>query len=623
MLSNDQLPKGPLQASSMVCTPCPKALSCYIAKDVYTNAADLAELILCGERPSYPPFPKRIGFKADSILTTGPDHYPTPLFTGRQMLPPSPHASQAQQHQQPTPLRMPATNSYSNGRELPAPPSTHRPSSSMSISSMLDLGPAKPSRDKGLNGNSNGIMRTSATAGSLGSPTDQPAQASSPPVQEQRQPLFTQRPYSPNKPYYAQTGRPFRSFSGGLEQRPPSFAQPKSPEIARNGSLSGSQTSQHSPSSGFGSSRGWLSHDNRRLPDGRVVSRPSSQPTGHHSPPRDLVGRSVFGDPSSRNPDSNGTVSGFDRKDISEEHKARSGNALGTMQSQPSAFRESEDLNTHSMAHRSPVQERPNGSGPSLISHPFYASDSNLSLPTPETRPSVTQAYDQLSQPLGPRQSPFSPEVLRRVQKERHGSHQRLSAQSPSKYARSVNGADERLKNTASFPDTDPMSKEVELIDAPHFRDDANGHRKSSLAMLMENSRREGRFSPLPQAVQGAQGRTNGPASDPGIKNEFARMFSGIGSGVGSAGPNGSGTSTPFPPPSPTISHEQRPTPFTSRAEFGLAKPTTTSRGGKRSRRARDEELKASLADGDTGTSVTKPSKRSKPNHYHQYRGHQ
>jgi len=44
---------------------------------------------------------------------------------------------------------------------------------------------------------------------------------------------------------------------------------------------------------------------------------------------------------------------------------------------------------------------------------------------------------------------------------------------------------------------------------------------------------RKGRISPLPQAVQGAQREP--PSGEPGIKSEFGRMFSGIGSGVGSA----------------------------------------------------------------------------------------
>lgn len=41
--------------------------------------------------------------------------------------------------------------------------------------------------------------------------------------------------------------------------------------------------------------------------------------------------------------------------------------------------------------------------------------------------------------------------------------------------------------------------------------------------------------SPLPQSAQGMQNQADGPSGEPSIKNEFGRMFSGIGSGVGSA----------------------------------------------------------------------------------------
>lgn len=43
------------------------------------------------------------------------------------------------------------------------------------------------------------------------------------------------------------------------------------------------------------------------------------------------------------------------------------------------------------------------------------------------------------------------------------------------------------------------------------------------------------RVSPIPQAVLGAQTQAEGPGGEPSIKNEFGRMFSGIGSGVGGA----------------------------------------------------------------------------------------
>ncbi|ROW08538.1 hypothetical protein VPNG_06238 [Cytospora leucostoma] len=55
---------------------------------------------------------------------------------------------------------------------------------------------------------------------------------------------------------------------------------------------------------------------------------------------------------------------------------------------------------------------------------------------------------------------------------------------------------------------------------------------RRSLDLRDIDMNRKGRISPLPQAVQGAQPQIPGPPGEAGIKSEFGRMFSGIGSGV-------------------------------------------------------------------------------------------
>ncbi|KAF2154109.1 hypothetical protein K461DRAFT_312083, partial [Myriangium duriaei CBS 260.36] len=87
-----------------------------------------------------------------------------------------------------------------------------------------------------------------------------------------------------------------------------------------------------------------------------------------------------------------------------------------------------------------------------------------------------------------------------------------------------------------------PPDRDRESI-RPGVRRDDDGHPipRSLLTVSPELNRREGRSSPLPQAVQGAQPRLMGPGRDSSIKYEFGRMFSGLGSGVGGAGtPTGS-----------------------------------------------------------------------------------
>ncbi|KAM0335116.1 hypothetical protein ACHAQA_000152 [Verticillium albo-atrum] len=69
------------------------------------------------------------------------------------------------------------------------------------------------------------------------------------------------------------------------------------------------------------------------------------------------------------------------------------------------------------------------------------------------------------------------------------------------------------------------------LYDSPR-RPGEEGHASQRNLLAIQEINRKGRISPLPQAVQGAQPQISGPGGEPGIKSEFGRMFSGIGSGV-------------------------------------------------------------------------------------------
>ncbi|KAJ4331646.1 hypothetical protein N0V87_008985 [Didymella glomerata] len=91
-------------------------------------------------------------------------------------------------------------------------------------------------------------------------------------------------------------------------------------------------------------------------------------------------------------------------------------------------------------------------------------------------------------------------------------------------------------------PTSDPSSKERHQTE-PLTRSFSSGgnsypgrsmygepmqHSKSHIGLGLEESRRTGRASPLPQAVQGAQAPPFMTGKDPGIKSEFGRMFSGL-----------------------------------------------------------------------------------------------
>ncbi|XMA13562.1 hypothetical protein WAI453_006353 [Rhynchosporium graminicola] len=141
----------------------------------------------------------------------------------------------------------------------------------------------------------------------------------------------------------------------------------------------------------------------------------------------------------------------------------------------------------------------------------------------------------------------------------------------------------------------------------------------------VQESNRRGRASPLPQAVQGVQGQLNGPGSEPSIKNEFGKMFSGIGSGVSaamgvpspvSAGSGGMPFSNAGQLRREDLEKQDSPT------ETGGHKITrTASRGGRR-RKLKEEESKG---DDESSTGRRTPSgrgKRAKTHHHHHHHHH-
>ena len=148
---------------------------------------------------------------------------------------------------------------------------------------------------------------------------------------------------------------------------------------------------------------------------------------------------------------------------------------------------------------------------------------------------------------------------------------------------------------------------------------------KNVLHVNSEN-KREGRASPLPQAVQGAQAPLLGPPGEAGLKNELGRVFSGIGSGVGASATGtvgGSGSSTPMPSSSPFKPVSAR-TEATDGDIGGLGKPVRTGSGTKRSRKTKVDDGKAE----DDGSSVQRdglwaqgtPARRGgRPAHHHHH----
>ncbi|GJN83942.1 hypothetical protein PLIIFM63780_007493 [Purpureocillium lilacinum] len=148
-----------------------------------------------------------------------------------------------------------------------------------------------------------------------------------------------------------------------------------------------------------------------------------------------------------------------------------------------------------------------------------------------------------------------------------------------------------------------------------------NSHQRNLLAV--QDMNRKGRLSPLPQAVQGAQPQQPGPAAEPGIKSEFGRMFSGIGSGVGAIGASSPMTSGAVAAHGSQANVSVPPKREDAEAAAPDSGPEGTKPAKGRRRKLKDEDNK----DDDSSGRVTpggRANKRTKghQHHHHQYALH-
>ena len=137
----------------------------------------------------------------------------------------------------------------------------------------------------------------------------------------------------------------------------------------------------------------------------------------------------------------------------------------------------------------------------------------------------------------------------------------------------------ERQRSRVLSPFSGPSPQRNSSFSEEQLRKGDELHQHRSMLNVSADGRRNGRASPLPQAVQGAQ-----PGPDNGIKKENARVFSGIGSGAASVTPQPYGPQGP-----PMLSGSPFATEETVSKSESRSK-STVSRAGKRSRKVIEQE---------------------------------
>lgn len=547
--------------------------------------------------------------RANCLSPAAPSHdTPAPPSFARPQMPPP---SSPQQHQPSQAQRQPYTSAFgANSRELPGIGSVHRPGSSMSISSLIG-------------------------GGETGAPTQASQSQPSPPTNAQAAASHSMQPPSPRRglpagprsdfaPFRRQPS-PDRSMYGGNTQRAPdsqgfaagspgrSYSNHGSPELGRQSLPPSSQPFKFLGQRMYAHPLNDASARDTQQPPGNVPPRPNSQPTGpvaaldEGRPPFDAMGRrSAHGQPEER------------RRTLGESHHARPNTAelLGAVGQGASVRDRPTTVHPVSRSGFSPPRDQraipgPNDAPRSLWRH---------SAPVDGPREAVDSRRDEQNGPqrqYGP--YPSSSHTLPRYQDQsaedmaRQRSFDRLNTRVVEQYHAPPTSDPSSLDRQK----TEPLSRSLSssgnaypgrsLYDYPRRMGEDMQLSKSHIGFGLEASRRTGRASPLPQAVQGAQAQPLSIGKDPGIKSEFGRMFSGLGSGLGSSTPS---RGSPLP-------HNGQNS-FSQDSETGdvMRLQRVNSQQGRKVKRVKDEDVfDADSNDGRGTPSGIRGAKRNKHNH--------
>ncbi|KAF1991407.1 Rxt3-domain-containing protein [Aulographum hederae CBS 113979] len=534
---------------------------------------------------------------------------PPPSFGGRHMPPPS-------SPQQPHPAapsysssQRPPPPPFSNGRDLPGLGPSHRSSSSgMSISSILGTDSRAPPRSPPSH-----ASRPSSTSASVMQPPSPRAQPSEyrPDASRWSRPRTPEK-YGMGQPRYQEVTSHPRGSHGSPEQARPG----EHPQVSQH-------HSHQYPSSSYSSPHDIREPERARQGPNNMPPRPNSQPAGTAAPPEDPAQQSRY-EPGYRRPIF-GYSTAEQRKAADEQ--ARHERAMHERRSIEMAERErAATVQPLSQSSFSPPQgQRHIPPGPYdnrdyRSEDPYSRRDDYPTLFRREGPPNdVPQATARMPEqpPRNPppsnespqfRPHPPPPDFRQPMQRSTDPFH------NPPPAEQSV------MERRPQDP-FDPQARAFGY-DPRRFED----MQRRFPGLSPEAGRRPGHASPLPQAVQGAQAQFMSHGNDPSIKSEFGRMFSGLGSGLGSVPPNGTLTpsrQSPLPQGRPGDDVEG----MTPADTNGLKMTRGGSRGGRKGRRIKDEDGRHDSESGDgRGTPAsTRGAKRAKHSHtpfHHHHHAH-
>lgn len=562
-----------------------------------------------------------------AIRFTVPPHDQSPAppsLSSRQMPPPSSPPNFLNRIQ-------PSASSQMSPSFLPRePPSNppNRPGSSMSISSMLGSDAGNPPRERGISLFSRPPTSSSPLFNSA-PPPSAPTTLSPPSVPSRHSSLdfpLIRRPHSPEKPISGgQPGRIYGSAIGSSHSFP---EQPKFGGLPRSHS---SAQYPERPSPRIPTAESPF-NDSRQLSTSATIPRPSSQPQyvepplrmatysplSLAGPPPPLVERSQGAPPRPSSivalDSQPGRFSGLfaDRRQSEEQaqrDRERTLSRESELKPPPGPFR-----------FGSQYTERET---PDRLSSVAWERGRSLQPPSPESKRFSTtdpgsgfsfgniQSY---TKSLGSSQMPSTRPPPPFSVQSRQDHHSHLSAEQQPYLGRTQPPLRHHSTTPATSVDHPPFGISTTPDSQRRKGSEELMQHRSMLGVGLEG-KRGGRASPLPQAVQGAQGQIG----ESSMKNELGRVFSGIGSGVGgfSASASGSGPTTPM-----SASPFKRDS-YASRSVLGDAAVDDEKVVGpavrKANRRSRDEEGQLDIEGGfaEPRSGISSRGRRGRHFHHH------